>query len=501
MSEETKSNKLSLSERLKNATTKQWIKGILAVVIYILFIIWVGNFWWLLLTPVFFDIFITKYIPWGFWKNVKNKTLRSILGWVDAILFALIAVYFIFNFLFQNYQIPTSSLEKTLLVGDFLCVSKASYGPRIPMTPLSFPLAQHTMPITGTKSYFEKPQWEYRRLRGITNIKLDDIVVFNFPTGDTVALKVQNPDYYTLVYSEGLNKYKSNTQKYHDIETGSIEFIQLVNKLGREEVRKNQYRYGEIVYRPVDRRENYVKRCVAMPGDTFEMSNNQIYVNGEPQPHFPGIQHNYFIQTDGSRLSNDLLTNMGISKEDRVFISNTNAQGLLTLLNFDQELPVYYFPLTQENYEKMRNMKEVKQIKVEPSLLGGDVWPFGANYGWDRDNYGPLYIPKRGDNIELNLDNILIYERIIGTYEKNKLEVKDSVIYINNQPATTYTVKMDYYWMMGDNRHKSADSRYWGFVPEDHVVGRPLFVWLSLDKDKSGFGKIRWNRFFTNAKR
>lgn len=463
-----------LKERLQNASTKQWVKGCIAVVIYVLFIIWVNNFWWLLLTPFFFDAFVTKFIPWGFWKNVKNKTLRTVLGWVDAILFALIAVYFIFNFLFQNYQIPTSSLEKTLLVGDFLCVSKATYGPRVPMTPLSFPLAQHTMPITGTKSYFEKPQWEYRRLKGITNIKRDDIVVFNFPTGDTVALKHQNTDYYTLVH-------------YY----------------GRDVVRNNKQQFGDIVYRPVDRRENYVKRCVGLPGDLFEMSNNQIFINGEPQPAFPGIQHNYFVQTDGTKLSNDLLTKMGISKEDRVLLNNNYWKDLFTALNLDPNLPVYQFPLTQENYEKMKKVKGVVQVKIEPPLprMAGEVFPLGANTGWNRDNYGPLYIPKKGDSLEITLENLPVYERIITAYEHNKLEVKDSIIYINDEPATHYKVKMDYYWMVGDNRHKSADSRYWGFVPEDHIVGRPLFVWLSLDKDKSGLAKIRWNRFFKDARR
>ncbi|NDV45628.1 signal peptidase I [Paludibacter sp. 221] len=458
---------------MEQATTAQWVKGIIAVVIYVLFIIWVNNFWWLLLTPFFFDVFVTKYVPWGWWKNIKNKTVRSIMGWVDAIVFALIAVYFIFAFLFQNYQIPTSSLEKTLLVGDFLAVSKAAYGPRVPMTPLSFPLAQHTLPIINTKSYIEKPQWEYRRLKGLTDIKLDDIVVFNFPTGDTVALKMQNPDYYTLckIY-------------------------------GRERVRNDEQTFGEIVYRPVDRRENYVKRCVGLPGNTFEIRSNQIYVNGVEQPKFPGIQHNYFIQTDGTVLSKDFLKKMEISNEDYEVFPNGMRQDVTAFFGFQQGKPVYHLPLTQETYDKLKRTRGVVKIEIEPAEFGGDVYPLNADYGWNRDNYGPLYIPKKGDELEITLENLPIYERIITTYEKNKLEIKDGVIYINGEQATHYKVKMDYYWMLGDNRHKSADSRYWGFVPEDHVVGRPMFVWLSLDKDKGLFqGKIRWNRFFKNAKR
>ncbi|MDL2290082.1 signal peptidase I [Paludibacteraceae bacterium OttesenSCG-928-F17] len=460
-----------IKERFQNATKAQWIKGLIACVLYILFIIWHGNYWWFLLLPVIFDAFVTKFIPWGFWKNIKNKTLRSIMGWVDAIVFALIGVYFIFNYFFQNYQIPTSSLEKTLLVGDFLFVSKATYGPRVPMTPLHFPLAQHTMPLVGGKSYFDKPQWEYRRLKGLRDIQLDDIVVFNFPTGDTVPLKVSNPDYYTLVHY-----------------------------LGRDAVWNNPQRFGEIIYRPVDRRENYVKRCVTLPGSTFEMRDNQIYVDGKAQPHFPGIQHNYYVQTDGTLLSNEILTKLGISNEDRVTINPRQHPDLVLILQYDPGKPIYQFPLTEENLQKIKQIQGVTQVKIEPTPVG-EIFPLGANTGWDRDNYGPLYIPKKGDVLDLTLENLPIYERIIRNYEHNKLEVRNDIIYINDVASTTYTTKMDYYWMLGDNRHKSADSRYWGFVPEDHIVGRPVFVWLSLDKDKSGFGKVRWNRFFHDARR
>ena len=462
----------TLKSRFEQATTAQWIKGIIAVTIYVLFIVWVGNFWWLLLTPFFFDVFVTKIIPWGWWKNIKNKTFRSIMGWVDAILFALIAVYFIFTFLFQNYQIPTSSLEKTLLVGDFLAVSKATYGPRVPMTPLSFPLAQHTMPVINTKSYIEKPQWEYRRLKGITDIKLDDIVVFNFPTGDTVALKQQNPDYYTLVHNYGRNRV------WNDKNT-----------------------FGEIIYRPVDRRENYVKRCVALPGDIFEIRENQIFVNGTEQIHFDGIQHNYFIQTDGTILNADMLKKLGVSNEDNSMFGNGLRTDLTSYFGFEQNKPVYHLPLTKEMHDKLQGVKGVVKIEIEPHEFGGEVYPLGQDYGWNRDNYGPLYIPKKGDRLAITLENLPIYERVIVAYERNLLEVKDSLIYINGEAATHYDVRMDYYWMMGDNRHKSADSRYWGFVPEDHVVGTPMFVWLSLDKDRGWFqGKIRWNRFFKKAR-
>ena len=482
----------SFRERLQQKP-KQWIKVAVWCLIYILFICWVGNFWWLLLLPIIFDAFITKYIRWTWWKSTKNKTLLSVFSWIDAIVFALVAVYFINTYLFQNYQIPTSSLEKTLLVGDFLFVSKASYGPRVPNTPLSFPLVQHTFPIINTKSYIEKPQWEYRRLKGFDSIKRNDIVVFNFPTGDTVAVKKQNPDYYTSCYEEGrqIIRQRGDQHQYTGKEIMAI---------GAKVVRSNKSEYGDIVYRPVDRRENYVKRCVGLPGDILEIRDNKIYIDGQPEEKHAGVQHNYFVQTDGTRLSETIIRKLGISNEDNNTVGNPQ---LLMALGLKSDMPAYHFPLTEEMYNNLQKVKGVTKIQIEPEwLYDSEVYPLGGGTGWTRDNYGPIYIPQRGTTMDLTLENLPVYERIISVYENNKLDVRDSVIYINDKAATDYTFKMDYYWMMGDNRHKSADSRYWGFVPEDHVVGRPVFVWLSLDKDKSWFGgKIRWNRFFKDASR
>ena len=459
---------------------KQWIKCSVWSLIYILFVAWVGNFWWLILLPLIFDAFISHYVPWTWWKKTKNKALLGIMGWVDAIVFALVAVYFINTYLFQNYQIPSSSLEKSLLVGDFLFVSKASYGPRVPNTPLSFPLVQHTFPLLNCKSFIEKPQWEYHRLKGFDSVKRDDIVVFNFPTGDTVALKVTNPDYYTSCYS-----------------------------FGRDMVNSRKDIFGDIVYRPVDRRENFVKRCVAIAGDWLQIKDNQIYVNGQKQAKIPGIQFNYYVQTDGTRLSADLLEKLNISIDDQTLATDPQptqqleeqAQYEIVDSGFDPKFPIYHFPLNEETYNKLQKVTGVTKIKIEQSNKL-DVFPLGGHKRWTRDNYGPIWIPKRGTTLALNAYNFPIYERVIRVYENNKLDVKDGVYYLNGKPTKTYTFKMDYYWMMGDNRHNSADSRYWGFVPEDHVVGRPVMVWLSLDKDKGWFsGKIRWNRFFKNAER
>jgi len=477
-----------------NHPISQWIKAIVWSIIYILFIVWVGNFWWLILLPLVFDAFITKFVPWTWWKNSKNKTFLAVMGWVDAIVFALIAVYFINTFLFQNYQIPTSSLEKTLLVGDFLFVSKASYGPRIPNTPLSFPLVQHTFPLINTKSYIETPSWDYKRLKGFDKIERNDIVVFNFPTGDTVPVNVQNPDYYTSCYNEGLSQLRysnpDKTPSYNEC-----------FKIGREIVISNKQKYGEIVYRPVDRRENYVKRCVGIPGDWIEIKNNQMFINNEKQINIPGLQFNYLIQTDGTNL-NKVLDELNISMEDRMVIDNIQYADGIKSLGFDPNFPLYHFPLTKEAYDKLISTAGVTKIQLETDNMVGVVFPLGGSKSWTRDNYGPLYIPKKGVKLVLNNYNLPIYERIIRVYEGNKLEVKDGKFFINGKQTTTYKFKMDYYWMMGDNRHNSADSRYWGFVPEDHVVGRPVLVWLSLNKDKGWFeGKIRFSRFFKNAEK
>ncbi|MBQ1651913.1 MAG: signal peptidase I, partial [Paludibacteraceae bacterium] len=283
-----------------NFSLAQWIKFAIVAVIYILFIIWVGNYWWLLLLIPIFDIYLTKIIPWTWWRKYKDTkpTLYTICSWLDAIVFALVAVYFINLYLFQNYQIPSSSLEKSLLVGDFLMVSKVSYGPRVPQTPLSMPLTQHTMPWSQTtKSYSELIKWDYKRLAGLDTIKSLDIVVFNFPAGDTVAVLQQNPDYYTLCAMYGRDFIKAHPEKF-----------------------------GEIICRPVDRRENYVKRCVGLPGDSLQIIDNHIYINGKPQHEPENMQLNYFIETDGRRMADSQFEELGVSVDDRNFV-NAWAQG------------------------------------------------------------------------------------------------------------------------------------------------------------------------------
>ncbi|MBE6300811.1 MAG: signal peptidase I [Parabacteroides distasonis] len=459
---------------MKKFSKKQWIKFGIAAILYLLFTLWMQNGWLLFGLIVIVDIFLTQYIPWGAWKQSKNPQIRSILSWVDDIVFALVAVYFINIFVFQNYQIPSSSLEKSLLVGDYLFVSKLSYGPRVPNTPIAFPLVQNTFPFFNCKSYLDWPEWDYKRVKGFGEVKRNDIVVFNFPAGDTVALKVQNPDYYTLV-----------------------------EEYGRDQVWGDKNTFGEVIYRPVDKRENYVKRCIGMPGDTIEIRDNQVYIDGKAAQNPEKLQYNYFIETDGSMLSEEQFRLLEISKDDRVLINGNNNTNLMSFLGIQpneqgQFNPVYHFPMTQKALETIKKLPIVKRVIIEPDSFGGATYfPVDYSTGWSRDNYGPLWIPKKGVTIPLTAENIGLYSRCIRNYEGNTLEVKEGKAYINGQPADSYTFQYDYYWMMGDNRHNSADSRSWGFVPEDHIVGKPIMIWLSLDKDRGIFdGGIRWNRMF-----
>lgn len=461
---------------MKKIEKKQYIKFAIAAVLYGLFILWMQNGWLALGYILLADIYLTKYIPWGAWKKTNNPTLKSIYDWIDDIIFALVAVYFINLFIFQNYQIPSSSLEKSLLVGDYLFVSKVSYGPRVPNTPLSFPLVQNTLPILNCKSYLDWPSWDYKRVAGLGQIQRNDIVVFNFPAGDTVATLQQNPDYYTLV------------QMY-----------------GREAVRMNKQSFGEIIYRPVDKRENYVKRCVGLPGDSLSIRNNQIYINGKAAQNPKNMQLNYFVETE-TPLTETMFRNWGVSRDDYMPYGQpctVTDPETLSFLGFQPNANgaynlVYRFPMTEAMVAQVKKLPSVKKVIVEPEIIGGTMYyPVDYDNGWTRDNYGPIWIPKRGATIELTPENLALYRRCIKNYEHNELEEKDGVVYINGEKATTYTFQYDYYWMMGDNRHNSADSRSWGFVPEDHIVGKPIMIWLSLDKDRSLFdGGIRWNRLF-----
>lgn len=367
-------------------------------------------------------------------------------------------------------------MEKSLLVGDHLFVSKAAYGPRGPMTPLSLPFMQHTIPGTNSKSFLEWPSLEYKRLKGFTTLKNYDPIVFNFPAGDTVVFEHSTASYYSIVRDHA-TQFKQLDQQDGKVLKTDQEYY----NIGRNYVR-NQY---TIVERPLDKRDNYIKRCIATPGDKLEVKDGVVYINNEKEPGNYELQYNYYIKTNGAPLNPKAIEKLGVSKDD-FKKSQVGAN-------------IYFMPLTKEMAEKVKNFSSVTFIQkfTKPAGEYSDyIFPHDPKYPWNEDNFGPLTMPQKGETIEISLDNISIYDRIITAYEGNKLQVKDSSIYINGEIATNYTFNQGYYFMMGDNRHHSADSRFWGFVPADHIVGKPKFIWLSTNKDKGFPGNIRLKRMF-----
>ena len=463
----------------------QWAKFAVVLALYLLFLVWVESWLGLIVVPFIFDVYITKKIHWQWWKDEEGP-VRFIMSWVDALVFALVAVYFINLFFFQNYVIPSSSLEKSLLTGDYLFVSKVSYGPRIPETPLTMPLTQHTMPLVNVKSYIEWPHWDYRRVKGLGNVKLNDIVVFNYPAGDTLVNeeRYQANDYYQMVYSIGDQLMQQNGQEKDVRAMNPLQqrhYFEQVYATGRNYISSMPGEYGDIISRPTDRRENYGKRCVGLPGQTLQIKNRIVYLNGKANKEPDNVQYTYKMKLKGE-FPIDLADELGITNEDLLMY---NQSGVI--------------PLTKKAYMALKaNRKLVESISINTDATYGDLYPLNIYTGWTRDNYGPVWIPKKGESIALTLKNLPVYERCIKVYEGNDLKVDNAGrIFINGKQAKSYTFKLDYYWMMGDNRHNSADSRYWGFVPEDHIVGKPIFIWWSHSPDHPGFSGIRWNRLFT----
>ncbi|MEI6885604.1 MAG: signal peptidase I [Bacteroidota bacterium] len=388
---------------------------------------------------------------------VKKTVVRE---WVDAIIFAVIAASIIRIFFFEAYTIPTSSMEKTLLVGDYLFVSKVSFGPKVPNTPLTFPFVHHTLPLTeSTKSYLEWIKLPYYRFPGFAPVRNMDVVVFNYPDGDTLSTRFQS----------------------------TASYYQLVRQYGRDVVWNNKQEFGDIIARPVDKRENFIKRCIGIAGDSIRIVDRKVYINGKEEQNPGQRQFKYLVKTDGSPINSRNLEKLNITETPA-----TDNNG------------TYELTLSDASLEGLKQYSNVKSI--EPEILPKGSWdpnifPFDSAYRWNVDNFGPIWVPKAGVTININPGNIMFYNRIIGVFEGNDLKVRDGKIFINGKEATTYTFKMNYYWMMGDNRHNSADSRYWGFVPEDHIVGKASFVWLSLDPNKSLLdGKIRWNKLLRFVK-
>lgn len=467
--------------RCKETKTTRRVRFAIVALLYIAWVIWLNNYWFLLALPLLFDIYITGYIPFTWWKKSKSAAVRSVMSWVDAIVYALILVYFVFNFFGQNYQIPSSSLEKTLLTGDYLWVNKMVYGPRVPITPIHFPLVHNKLPILNCNSYTSVPENSYRRLKGLRNVESGDIVVFNFPAGDTVATKYEeSPEYYDL----------------------------LVKTYGREELHRNKQQFGDIVYRPVDRRTNFVKRCVGLPGERFKIVDDIIYINGKAQKQPENVQYNYIVSL-ARPLTEEQMHEMEITAGDvQMIVDPTYRSRFLELLPKSSDTDyLLVLPLTKSMIETLKtqnNMSDYAKINKFNLYDIKDIFPEGLSESWTLSNYGGkdgILIPKKGMTVKLDAYNWLLYKRVIRNYERHAdAYFKNGSVYIDGKPAKTYTFEMDYYFMMGDNRDNSQDSRFWGFVPEDHIVGTPMFVLISFDQDRSMFnGGIRWNRIFRSA--
>jgi signal peptidase I len=384
-----------------------------------------------------FYTFYLNYLTDVSYIENRNLQSRTELGeWVSSIVFAIVAATLVHTYFMQPYTIPTSSLEKSLLVGDFLFVSKFHYGARTPMTTVAAPMVHDSLPLAKVKSYFKKPQLPYFRIPGFQDIKRNEIVVFNWPV-DTV-------------------RFFRDYSKIH-------------------------------IDKPIDKKSNYVKRCVGIPGDSLEIKDGYIFINGErtqlPDRAKPQYFHNVTVLNGFN--PNSLITRYGSTE----FSPMQNGTIIVNL--------------TDKNAQKLKNNPYVKSVIKDLSPKGNfdqTVFPHNEQYKWSKDNYGPIYIPEEGKTVELNAKSLPFYKRIIEVYENNNLTINGDEIFINGKLATSYTFKQNYYWMMGDNRHNSEDARYWGYVPFDHVVGKPVFVWFSWDSNAQGLGnKIRWKRVFTTV--
>ncbi len=416
------------------------------------------------------------YFPYlGFSKNeryagtsvVNNYKKSGVREWVDAAVFAIVAATLIRTFVFEAYVIPTPSMEKTLLVNDYLFVSKFAYGPRIPNTPLATPFVHHTLPFSTTKAYVEWIHIPYTRWFA-SPVKRNDVVVFNFPVNDTLINDEEN-------YGSKVTYYEAIRQR--------MQAENITEDVARARVNDQ---YGDIIItRPVDKRENFIKRCVAIAGDSIQIIKRVLYINGAAQP-FPAMHEFVYTVTTTAELNPDDLNALGIQFNP----DDANKNQV-----YPQQTNLYLISLTDAEVEKIKKLPMVKEVQQRIFSADPQLFPYyNASNNWNVDNYGPVWIPKKGATIQLNADNVIRYKRSIAVYEGNKFEERNGQYFINDKSATTYTFKMDYYWLMGDNRHNSLDSRFWGFVPEDHVVGKAYLIWFSW------YGVPRLKRIFRMIK-
>jgi signal peptidase I len=410
-------------------------------------------------------------------KNKKGPARE----WGDAIVFAIVAASIIRTYFLEAFTIPTGSMEKSLLIGDFLFVSKMAYGPKVPQTPLSIPFFHHSIPSSTVPSYLEWIELPYQRLPGFGKVERNDIVVFNYPEGDTVLLEYQSQRSYEQVVRDQVYLLRQR-----DAERGIAERPLSVYENYARRTIKEQMPY---VVRPVDKREHYIKRCVALPGDELKVEGAKLYINGETAFIPNDFQYKFNI-TSTRPLNKQLM-------KDSFDVNLQDFQGQQLGEKF-----MYNFPLPLSEMEAVEKLASVESVEIDVTPSGESpnrmFFPNSYDYDWSPDFFGPITIPAKGTTVALNAHSLPLYKRIITVYEGHSLQEKDGNIFIDGELATDYTFAMDYYFMMGDSRHNSADSRFWGFVPENHIVGEAAFIWMSLDPEKGWFdGKIRFDRMFT----
>ncbi len=398
-----------------------------------------------------------RYVGHEAVKRYHKSTARE---WIDAAVFAVVAATIIRTFVFEAYTIPTESMEKTLLVNDFLFVNKMSYGPRIPQTPISFPFVHNIMPLSKTTpSYTTLVQLPYKRLPGFQEVKRNDVVVFNFPAGDTI---INLPDF-------------GSARPYYDILRDQFK--------GNRDALMAEY---PILVHPMDKTDNYIKRCIAVGGDTLSIRDGKVYINSRAAPIPAASQTEYIVETNGQPLSDEFL-------QTQLHINTENATDD-KISPYEGKANSYVINMTPGEAELVKKQANIKRVDFANSNNPGSTFPYSAGNLWSPDNFGPIYIPSKGSTITLTPGNIDIYRRLIMTYEGNTLEEREGKYFINGKQTDTYKCKWNYYWMMGDNRHRSQDSRFWGFVPETNIVGKASLIWFSWENGP------RWNRLFKSIK-
>lgn len=455
-------------------------------------------------------------------KKPGKKTIFK--EWGDAILFALIAASAIRTYVFEPYTIPTGSMEKTMLVGDYLFVEKITFGPRVPMTPFSYPVVHNSFaPLFNVKSYLNIQEIPYTRLPGLRFVERNDVTVFNFPAGDTALNDPRMPnglightyeqilrdEAYYLAMREGksLSDFEANIEHYKNLARNGFEKGKVFSSLPYPEDRERGYTFIDgVLSRPVDKRENYIKRCVAIHGDLVEVRNKELFINNELafQPENMqynysrvGVRHPYTFGKDWTQGDdnfyrenfNESALNLNVDDSGFVTIALSKSKYAEVKKKFPELVP-YYKP-------KGYYLKKLAEGRSNGYL---PIFPNDNQYDWTEDNFGPLKIPSRGDVVKLDHKTLPIYRRIITAYEHHTLSETSEGIFIDGKKVDTYTIEMNYYWLMGDNRNNSADSRFWGFVPEDHIVGRSAFIWMSVNEKGMFGGGVRWERVFSGIK-